>query len=962
MSTFAITPVLKQAVEHRIEGLEHAKKSFKRRYHLDTHRSTGPDVAVRISKLLEDVEKFDPELEDGVEELTSETIKMFIGQAQDDKSISETRLLDLEKRLQNKLSKHLNRLEVSYLHVHLMREAMNADVSIAKTAAKLETPSVDDDFEIVDQELQELVEELKKDVLTPIDVDCEAIQAYLSSMLTGHDEGIHLQAIRDKMQAYGNELANDNMEIDQDGVTWAITDLITNDFVCQRTKATLGAYLQSPIALQELVATLKMKTFRDYIHNDAETGSSITLRRNDSGQYSVAVDEDIIDMLFLHCTAIGWASNLKDCSKGPPSKMSMNFSASKPLAQSDLDKRSYFLCPWMPKNDLHTMCYPMNPSGPPLPPPPPMPLPFVPYSMNPHALMQPCVPYVMTPPPPLPSTNTFFRKKARKERWQSPMAPPPLQPPQPMFGELDSERKKNYMHDFFMWRLPKHYGRTPKVLPLEDVQANLLKILAVELTLQTAFGGDTHVSARKFDSLASSIPHKTIIAVLKFLGVPKACLHFFTLVLETKVNLGSDKAFKCTRGVSARHGMEMLFSEAVLFFLELAVHQKTGSFLYRLYDRCYLVGTYEQVKAANEEMTQFCEIMGLKMHDDCANGKLSIGFLTVDLQPSSPKGTTTTFKIDGDKVTAYAYRMKKTLGACSTVIEWVNTWNDTAGTYAAHLFGPLADVFGKPHLEAVKAAYNHIFSIIFDGSDLTTHVKTLLDPHIKGHFINSPLALDPFIYLPQSHGGLGVKNPFVVFSLAHKIHENPFAEIEKYLAEEDIYYSSAAQSYALLTPEQRQQKLVDIFGNDASRITTAFDLNPNCDPIPPIPFITKEDLFKDRARAAYPNNSFMSAPPSLVTLYHKLLNEPRDYLRLPYAERVGSNLGRRSRRRRVQLLQHDRLSAEDQWVLKMYSEECIERYGTTKIWWAEGVPVGVYEALRGKNASGGYDTDSDESV
>jgi hypothetical protein len=46
----------------------------------------------------------------------------------------------------------------------------------------------------------------------------------------------------------------------------------------------------------------------------------------------------------------------------------------------------------------------------------------------------------------------------------------------------------------------------------------------------------------------------------------------------------------------------------------------------------------------------------------------------------------------------------------------------------------------------------------------------------------------------------------------------------------------------------------------------------------------------------------------------------------------------------------------------MYSEECIERYGTTKIWWAKGVPVGVYEALRGNNASGGYDTDSDESV
>jgi hypothetical protein len=72
-ATLAINRVLKQAVDHRIEGLKHAKKSFKRRYHLDTNHSTEPNVSVRISKLLEDVERFDPAIEDGFEEWTPET-------------------------------------------------------------------------------------------------------------------------------------------------------------------------------------------------------------------------------------------------------------------------------------------------------------------------------------------------------------------------------------------------------------------------------------------------------------------------------------------------------------------------------------------------------------------------------------------------------------------------------------------------------------------------------------------------------------------------------------------------------------------------------------------------------------------------------------------------------------------------------------------------------------------------
>jgi hypothetical protein len=296
--------------------------------------------------------------------------------------------------------------------------------------------------------------------------------------------------------------------------------------------------------------------------------------------------------------------------------------------------------------------------------------------------------------------------------------------------------------------------------------------------------------------------------------------------------------------------------------------------------------------------------------------------------------------------------MKMKLSACSTVLEWVNMWNDTVGTYAAHLFGPLAHVFGKPHLEAVKAAYSRINSVVFDGSDLTAHVKTLLSNHVKDHLSDSPLAVEAFIYLPQAYGGLGVKNVFVTFSFSHEMHENPSTEIEKYLADEDMYYTCIAQSYACLAPEERRQRLEDIFGNDTMAIITTFGLDANFNLNTPIPFTGKLDLVKNREHVAYPQLPPPYTTPSVTQLYHDLLNEPSDPIHP--GQESGEDL--RCHSPMGHLKPWDRLSGQDNWMLDMYRDECFERYGTLEIWWAEGIPVEVYKALRGYPTGGVCET------
>ena len=55
MSPFTLTPIVQQAVEHRLEELERTKKSFERRYLSETAESDQPTVIVRLDKLLDEV-------------------------------------------------------------------------------------------------------------------------------------------------------------------------------------------------------------------------------------------------------------------------------------------------------------------------------------------------------------------------------------------------------------------------------------------------------------------------------------------------------------------------------------------------------------------------------------------------------------------------------------------------------------------------------------------------------------------------------------------------------------------------------------------------------------------------------------------------------------------------------------------------------------------------------------------
>jgi hypothetical protein len=452
--------------------------------------------------------------------------------------------------------------------------------------------------------------------------------------------------------------------------------------------------------------------------------------------------------------------------------------------------------------------------------------------------------------------------------------------------------------------------------------------------------------------------------VLRFLGVPEVFLSLFNRALKPKLSIKAsnhEAARNITpeSGVSFGYFMEIFFSEAVLFFLDLAIRKVTGSYMYRVHDDCYFVGTQVQTDHAEDVIVQFSKVMGLKWRSRSSADELSVGFLTIDLQTNSSHGTSIIVGIDDSKVALYAANAKLRLKSCSTVLEWVREWNDTVGTYAAHLFGPLANVFNEEHREMIKETYRRIHSIVLGGSDLTSCVAKMLKPSVSCEPEHGLQDLEPIIYLPQAYGGLGVKNPFVTISFASNANESAAVKIRDYLNTEAAYYIKASERYSNQMPFLNQQRIMTIFDNDLSRMIEALGSDVKTDvSIESLPFMAKAEMTKHRERAKLPCvTTDWSEPvktPDLVHLYRDLLDEPVNDTE--DIEMVEQEINRLSLTE--DLKPWDELSQEDRWVLQLYNEECFERYGSLDIWWAKGIPVVVYSDLRGHRLD---DDDEDHS-
>ena len=959
MTAIAIDPLLSEVTKLQVEEFEQFKQTYRTRYGIGVPRPANVTLRERVAKLVKDIQQYDSYLE--VDE-DLDIIAQCVEWMGNDDCISNDKLLKFEQQILEKLHKRMSRYEVTSLHLNLMKEVMEASRSRKSSSADI--GGSDDEFEVVETGLDQLIETFETESFTAKDVDVEALEAYLTDLMRANGTLDSLNDLRRAMRRFGDDILDgDDEDTGEDELEWCIMDLLKNDLLGDEKKKTLESYMQNPIAMKALVSLINMRSVRDWTWKNAEKGLPITARQDVEGQYHITIDEDLVDTLYLHGMATGWAMKLKDALSDFLRWSGVDRMLK--LSLNDIKEREFFLemMPYEPPEeqspDSSVECPPPPPECLP-PPPPPAPMdilhgvyvtPYRPKSKKKKSskiTRDPMVINMPPPPPPPPGMGV-------------PMPPPPP-PPFPMtLDTMDEERRRIYKRDFFMSRLPSRDGSIPKVTPVEQVQASLIKTLAAETKVRKALDNRYGCSVVDFHSLVSALPHKTVLVILKFIGVPEAVVDFFARFLAAKLNIGPsvrgtrDRVLTRACGVPERHGMELLFTEAVMFFAELAVSKKTGAYLYRLGSKCYFIGTEEQNDQAMRELTLFSEHTKLDFDDVVTQPEqLDIGYLRLAGDAIS---------INNSKVVSYAYRLKKQLAMQTTVYDWVRVWNGTIGNNGAHLFGPLVDLFGKSHLEAVKAAYKQMFDIIFDGGSLTACVKRMLNRRSEFARTIPALALEAIIYLPRAFGGLGVVNPLIIFSLSRNISSDPNEAIQEYLDVETKYYEAAQANWSTLKPEHISKKLNAVFNNNDDEIAAA--LGQDC---AFGNFMTKAALTRHREYALFPHLPLTlhrgpSDPPPplyyystdrrvpyLVGLYHTLLEEPVDDVMA--SERVSNGVRHCGNMKRW----YD-LESYDRWVLQMYGDECFERFGSLNVWCEGYVPRICMALARG----GGWDERSDDS-
>lgn len=921
--------------ELKIDELKRMQRSYEQRkaellVAVEDAGHAAKDQRARVSTLLSGIKKLDPSSEND-DDLTN--MSRWLDQAGYDRSISTAKLTSFEKTLRLKLDCQSRRLELADLHAQLLEEWIQQTVSSGNPlSTKVDKLVLDqeDEFEVVEEgQIPQLREKFESIAFTPLEVNAEDIDRHLSKFFPGDKGTKALEELRENVKEYGDD-ALDGMKIFTDEtLQYCIQDLLQNELLSDEKKATLQGYQQSPVVLREIASTLNMKfsDIRNWAWRSPDKGLRVEARQNSDGIYCMTAEEDLLETLFLQGIAVSWSIVIKGCLKEFIRKEERVWKRTDRPSFVEMDKRDYYLSNRRKPKPTNTICNMGHP-----PPPPPG---FYPPPPSPG------------PPPPPPPPN-----------WRNNDRVIPIS-----HMRLDDERQTKFLQEFFLSQLPERptrlYGKqrwnenvAPTIKNPKETQALLIRQLTTEMQIRQALDGEVAIVKADVESFATSLPHSTILSVLKFLGVPEDWLVFFKKFLEAPLNMGpvirgtADQVRIRKRGVPVGHGFEKFFGEAVLFFMDLAVHQDAGMLLYRLRDEAWLCGKPEKCAKAWETMFELSMALGLNFsvrksgsaslgNGDFSGllptGELTIGFLSFDKNSGK-------WVIDQSKVDTHIRQLRKQLSPCTSILSWIHTWNTSVGQFASHLFGQPANCLGKEHLDSLLAVYGRIERSIFGSSNdtvdnLTSYIKNLLTTRFGACDVP-----DAFIFMPEKFGGLGVLNPFTTLALSHNVSEKPEKAMQDFLKEEREAYDKAKERFDSLDHQGRLRKLEAIYlDKDTARtMFTDGDIDT---------FMSFEEFTRWR-----------ESTPHLVCLYNvydDLNMVPEDDAE-PSRE-VNSDLRRLNR---IQAgFGYWQLSSEDRWVVQLYSEELFERYGGLSLVDKNWLPLQALKILRGEQ-----DDDDDDNV
>ena len=777
-SSSVLSETLQSTTVTKIRELEKQKDSYdtKKTTALESADAKSDNVRKRLDALYEAARNHkglidlhsNPELSNN---------SRWLKQALHDPTVTDAKLLECEKNFVSRLDQNSRKLDLAHLYSRLLTDWIKSkpESESEPELDDIERSESDDSFELVQDtqkaRLEQLRDKFARVVFEPLVTDEVEIDNYLSRLFEGDDGQRALEDLRCDVSSNGKMMLKAYFRIDDRSTRWCIKALLKNQLLNDEKKASLNDFLKDDAVLSEIkdVLNMRLRDLKDWEWNLREDGMPVVPRQSLNGKWRVMMDEDVLQALLTHWIGTRWAVFMK----GALNRLRRNkalWKQSASIPDDDRAKSKYYFDDW---------------------------------------------------------TRSAMRDE-----------------------NVARERQKTYDDDFFMSPLPsKEFEeaggydddddapdddgkRSPK-----DIKQLLLRTLATEVIVRRSLDGEVAVVQSDFQWFATGIAHSTVFAVMRFMGFQEEWITFFKKVMEPPLNMldGGDVRIR-KRGLPMAHVFEKLLGELILFFMDLAVAQNGAMHLYRFHDDLWLAGAPEGCAAAWKTMEEFAKVMGLEFNKNktgsvyltdekhskntdvvkaLPEGPVVMNFLILDRESGK-------WIINKSHVQEHVTQLQKQLNGSKSVLAWIKTWNSCIGRFFSYTFGEPANCLGREHLDATLEAHTEMQRYLFNNADTG---KTVVE-HVK-HKISTDFSIPPesipdsFLYMPESLGGLGLKNPFIsLLMLRDDICADPEERMRDFHETEKREYDSLKKSFEALSEKQRRKRYKDAFQRDEDEGST----------------------------------------------------------------------------------------------------------------------------------------------
>lgn len=672
-------------------------------------------------------------------------IDLWLQQSSYDASIPHQQLQSYEAFLRSKLEVKSRKLGLAHLYSRLIAEWLDPSttpISVAPVPGDEQSLMV---ANLQKERIQELRDRFEEVVYTPLEMGEARIEEYLRNMFS-IDHASSLESLRCHVGRDEQRLLEKEEPFNQDTLRWCVNGLLAQDLLSEEKQAILREFKASPAVLNEIadVLNIRFADFDNWSWQAGEGGIPVLPRPQLNGKYRIWMDEDVLQAIFIHYIGIMNCVYLKASliklvqSEEGPWKWSTNDT----LNSSSIERLRYdFFC-----GKASAIRYSVNGRR---------------ASLYRELFFLSQLPESVTT---VGDHETYAYDGAFLEGDE--------EKPQ----EGDEEKRKDSNEREYV-----------------NVKQKLLRSLATEAIVHRALNGEAVVIQSDLKWYATGLSHTTIFAVMRFVGFSERLISFYKKMLQAPLNMVSAPGDTPTgeprirqRGVPMAIAPERFTGELILFMMDLAVNKATGMYLYRLHDDLFLCGEPSRCVRAWKTMQEFAHVMGVEfnesktgsaylispektrdpqIHASLPGGRVRIGHLLLDQDTGE-------WVLDEGQIEEHIMHLKKQLNACTSILDWVKTWNSCIRRFFSHTLGEPAYCFGRKHVDSVLQTYQKIQRTLFQipskqgaGEGQQEAEGNIVD-YLKSKFeerFGVTGIPDAFIFLPESLGGLGVKNPFIPY-------------------------------------------------------------------------------------------------------------------------------------------------------------------------------------------------------